>query len=103
MTTILIWIGVAALGLVTYRWLRLAWFRVTTLGVITVDLDYQAGTESLEVSLFTESEIPWGDIAFPTVGHALKCFFEDLHRIRSNGGIFALHTRDIRTPMRQRE
>lgn len=68
-----------------------------------LDLDYQAGTESLEVQLFSETEIPWDDIAFPTVGQTLQFFFADLARIRSEGGVYALHTRDIRKPMRQSE
>lgn len=66
-----------------------------------LDLDYQAGIESLEVDLFAEAEIPWEDIAFPTVGHTLKHFFADLARIRSSGGNYSLHTEDIRKPMRQ--
>lgn len=61
-----------------------------------LDLDYQAGTESLEVQLFSEDEIPWDDIAFPTVGQTLRFFFADLVRIRSEGGNYALHTRDFR-------
>ena len=32
-----------------------------------LDLDVDAGEESLEVRLFEEHEIPWDDIAFPTV------------------------------------
>lgn len=66
-----------------------------------LDLDYLAGTESLEVRLFDESEIPWADIAFPTVHHTLKFFFSDLERVRREGGQFGLHTRDIFKPMRQ--
>lgn len=66
-----------------------------------LDLDYQAGTESLEVALFSEAEIPWDDIAFPTVSHTLKSFFADVARIRSGGGTYALHTRDLRKPMQQ--
>lgn len=66
-----------------------------------LDLDYLAGTESLEVRLFDESEIPWDDIAFPTVHHTLKFFFSDLERVRREGGKFGLHTRDIFKPMRQ--
>ena len=66
-----------------------------------LDLDYQAGTESLEVALFTESEIPWNDIAFPTVGNTLKFFFADLARIRSEGGEYRLHTSDVMKRMRQ--
>ncbi|HEY0973802.1 MAG TPA: NUDIX hydrolase [Solimonas sp.] len=33
--------------------------------------------ESSDVRLMTEQEIPWDDIAFPTIWHALKAFFED--------------------------
>lgn len=64
-----------------------------------LNLDYQAGTESLEVQLFAEKEIPWDDIAFPTVAHTLKFFFADLTRIKRDGGDYALHTRDFRKPM----
>lgn len=66
-----------------------------------LDLDYAAGTESLDVQLFREAEIPWDDIAFPTVAHTLKYFFEDLARVRRDGGVYALHTRDIYKPMRE--
>jgi ADP-ribose pyrophosphatase YjhB (NUDIX family) len=64
-----------------------------------LDLDYAAGIESLEVAMFAEAEIPWDDIAFPTVSHTLKFFFADLAH-RKSGGAFGLHTRDIRRPMR---
>ncbi|KIF81335.1 NUDIX hydrolase [Noviherbaspirillum autotrophicum] len=66
-----------------------------------LDLDFSAGTESLEVKLFSEAEIPWNDIAFPTVACTLKFFFADLARIKSEGGAYALHTRDLLKPMRQ--
>lgn len=68
-----------------------------------LDLDYQAGTESLEVQLFSEAEIPWDDIAFPTVNHTLRLFFSDAARINREGGTFGLHTRDFRKPMRAPE
>lgn len=42
-----------------------------------VDLDFAAGAESLEVRLFHESDIPWSELAFPTVGRTLECFFAD--------------------------
>jgi ADP-ribose pyrophosphatase YjhB (NUDIX family) len=64
-----------------------------------LDLDYLAGIESLEVRLFNEQEIPWNDIAFPTVSHTLKCFFEDAAKVKQ-GGNFQLHTHDIFKPMR---
>jgi ADP-ribose pyrophosphatase YjhB (NUDIX family) len=66
-----------------------------------LDLDYAAGTESLDVQLFREIEIPWDDIAFPTVAYTLKYFFEDLARVKQTGSTYALHTRDIYKPMRQ--
>jgi ADP-ribose pyrophosphatase YjhB (NUDIX family) len=65
-----------------------------------LDLDYQAGPESLDVRLFTEAEIPWDEISFPTIGQTLKFFFADLARVRSENGGYGLHTCDIRKPMR---
>lgn len=41
------------------------------------DLDFCAGDESLEVKLFSEDEIPWTELAFPTVGKTLKQYFID--------------------------
>ena len=64
-----------------------------------LDLDYAAGTESLEVRMFSEAEIPWDDIAFPTVSHTLRFFFADLARAK-NGEAFGFPSRDIRRPMR---
>ncbi|MGB6054638.1 MAG: NUDIX hydrolase [Burkholderiaceae bacterium] len=66
-----------------------------------LDLDYAAGTESLEVQMFTEAQIPWDEIAFPTVSQTLKFFFADLERIRRQGGGFRLHTEDIVRSMRR--
>ena len=68
-----------------------------------LDLDYLAGTESLDVKLFSEKEIPWDDIAFPTVAYTLRFFFEDLTRVKNGGGVYMLHTRDIFKPMRSSE
>jgi ADP-ribose pyrophosphatase YjhB (NUDIX family) len=42
-----------------------------------VDHTYHAGPESLEVKLFSEQEIPWGEIAFPVVTDALREYFDD--------------------------
>lgn len=55
-----------------------------------------AGEESLEVALFYEHEIPWQDIAFPTVKQTLEWFFADraaglLHHDAQR----AVRTRDI--------
>jgi 8-oxo-dGTP pyrophosphatase MutT (NUDIX family) len=60
-----------------------------------LDIDIAAGEESLEVRLFDETEIPWHDIAFPTVGQTLRFFFAD----RATGA-FGLHTGDIFRPLR---
>ncbi|EJL84812.1 ADP-ribose pyrophosphatase [Herbaspirillum sp. CF444] len=66
-----------------------------------LDLDYAAGTESLEVALFREEEIPWPDIAFPTVEYTLRAYFSDLAKVRTGDGGFGLHTDDIRKRMMQ--
>lgn len=42
-----------------------------------VDDDFQAGEESLEVKLFMQADIPWSELAFPTVGRTLEYFFAD--------------------------
>ncbi|MFJ3047210.1 NUDIX hydrolase [Herbaspirillum chlorophenolicum] len=64
-----------------------------------LDLDYQAGIESLEVALYTEEQIPWEDIAFPTVEFTLRAFFSDRKKLRTGDGGFTLHTEDIRRRM----
>ncbi|AKZ63681.1 ADP-ribose pyrophosphatase [Herbaspirillum hiltneri N3] len=68
-----------------------------------LDLDYAAGTESLEVTMFREDEIPWAEIAFPTVEYTLRSFFADLARVKTGDGVFGLHTDDIRKRMVQPE
>ena len=42
-----------------------------------IDLDFAAGEESLEVRLFDEQQIPWSELAFPTIGRTLECYFAD--------------------------
>lgn len=39
--------------------------------------EYAVSSESSEVALFPESQIPWGELAFPVVEKALMYFFED--------------------------
>jgi ADP-ribose pyrophosphatase YjhB (NUDIX family) len=63
-------------------------------------LDYKAGIESLEVKLFAEHEIPWEDLAFPTIRKTLELFFADCVKVRETGGPFGFHTHDITRPMR---
>ena len=38
--------------------------------------EFAAGDESQEVALFTEQDIPWQQLAFPTVARTLKRFFK---------------------------
>jgi ADP-ribose pyrophosphatase YjhB (NUDIX family) len=60
-----------------------------------LDLNFSAGTESLEVKLFSESDIPWEDLAFPTVTKTLKLFFADLV-VHNNPQSFGFRSFDIR-------
>lgn len=42
-----------------------------------LDLDFRPGDESLEVELLGEQEMPWAQMAFPTVTEALRLYFAD--------------------------
>ena len=55
-----------------------------------LDLDFGPGTESLEVRLFDESEVPWEQLAFRTIARTLRNFFLD-RRL----GAFKLHVSSI--------
>lgn len=55
-----------------------------------IDLNFGPGTESLEVRLFSENEIPWDDIAFAVVKKTLENYFTD-----RRAGQFPLHTGTI--------
>ena len=55
-----------------------------------LDLDFGPGEESLEVALFAEEEIPWGEIAFRTISLTLKRYFED-----RRAGSFGFHAEDL--------
>ena len=46
-----------------------------------LDLDFSPGTESLEVQLFAERDVPWEKLAFRPVHLSLKNYFND----RKNG------------------
>ncbi|MFZ5653018.1 MAG: NUDIX hydrolase [Pseudomonadota bacterium] len=39
--------------------------------------EFSPGSESLAVELFREAEIPWDEIAFPSVRRTLEYFFQD--------------------------
>lgn len=57
---------------------------------------FEAGEESLEVGLFHESDIPWKDIAFPTVKQTLEWYFADRSSGVLNGATeISVRTRDI--------
>jgi len=59
-----------------------------------LDLNYCAGTESLEVALFSEDQVPWDQIAFQTIIATLKYFFEQ-SKIPDNPAPFPLYCSDI--------
>ena len=63
-----------------------------------LDLDFAPGIESLEVQLFTEDQIPWDELAFPTIRTTLELFFADRIKMRE-GGNYAVHSGDIDRPM----
>lgn len=52
---------------------------------------FSAGVESLQVELFAEEDIPWGEIAFPSVTKTLEHYFAD-----RKVGIFPVHTDIVR-------
>ena len=51
---------------------------------------FAPGHETIEARLFTEAEIPWGEIAFRTVRETLEHYFAD-----RRAGKYTLHTVDI--------
>lgn len=54
------------------------------------DERFAPGTESLDVRLYTEAEIPWRDLAFRTVATTLRLYFEDRAR-----GVYGTHVRQL--------
>ena len=56
-----------------------------------VDEGFGPGHETLEARLFGERDIPWQELAFPSIAHTLERYFEDRGR-----GHFRLHTATIR-------
>ena len=58
--------------------------------------DFSAGEESLEVALFHEHEIPWDELAFPTVKQTLEWFFADRAAgLLEAGKEFHVRSRDV--------
>jgi hypothetical protein len=41
------------------------------------DLEFGPGTESLEVALFREEDVPWDQLAFRTITRTLRGYFLD--------------------------
>lgn len=61
-----------------------------------IDGQFGVGVESLECRLFEEHEIPWSELAFPTVSRALKHYFSDRQT-----GHFPVRVEDITYPPRR--
>ena len=55
-----------------------------------LDNHFGPGTESLEVKLFGENEIPWGNLAFPVIRETLIRYYGD-----KKNGEFILHVDNI--------
>ena len=51
---------------------------------------FSAGSESLEVALFREQDIPWDQLAFPVINETLQRYFKDREQ-----GQYQLHLADI--------
>ncbi|WP_346797313.1 NUDIX hydrolase [Halomonas sp. Bachu 37] len=66
-------------------------FRADLLG------DFAAGVESLEVALFEEHDIPWDELAFPTIERTLRHYYADRQH-----GMFPLHVSEITQEDRER-
>lgn len=62
------------------------------------DLHHGPTAESSETRLMREDEIPWEEIAFPTIYHGLRFFFEDRAR-----GVRGFHEMDltVRLPVKE--
>jgi ADP-ribose pyrophosphatase YjhB (NUDIX family) len=61
-----------------------------------IDGQFGAGAESLETRLFSEEEIPWQELAFPTVRKTLELYFDERRH-----GQFGVHVTDIIRAPRQ--
>lgn len=59
-----------------------------------MDGRFGVGAESLESFLCAESDIPWQDIAFPSIEFALRCYFQDRAEARER-----IHFSDISRPL----
>jgi ADP-ribose pyrophosphatase YjhB (NUDIX family) len=55
---------------------------------------FGVGAESLQVGLYDEAEIPWHQIAFPSIEFALRSHFDDRRQ-----GMERLHFSDVHRPL----
>ncbi len=55
-----------------------------------LDLEFGPGSESLDVQLFQERDIPWDDLAFRTISRTLRNYFLDRKR-----GRFPVHVSSL--------
>lgn len=60
-----------------------------------IDTDFSPGSESLDVRLFDEADIPWDELAFRSVSLTLRTFFDE----RRQGG-FGVHHFSLDVPGR---
>lgn len=58
-----------------------------------IDGKFGAGEESIECRLFEEHEIPWSELAFPSVEHTLRHYFSDRKSNQFNLHLETLGTR----------
>lgn len=61
-----------------------------------IDDSHEPGPESLETELVHVDEIPWDELAFPSVRFTLERFIED-----RRSGQYALHTTAIHRPLKR--
>ena len=62
------------------------------------DLTFGPGTESLDVRLFEEREVPWEALAFRTIARTLRNYFQDRRQGMFNLHVSALERRVPITP-----
>jgi len=60
------------------------------------DGKYGVGEESSDAGLFALDDIPWDELAFPTIGRTLRFYIDDLAR-----NDFPVRTQDIQ-PLKRR-
>ena len=56
------------------------------------DVDCQPGSEALEVRFFSEQELPWAEIAFPSANYSIQMAYDDIRR-GAHGLYLARHDR----------